>query len=390
MLSTAPGPRPLTVRPITDIDAWHAIAGEWDRLVRTTPACTPLQSFDFLWTWWDCMAGDRALWILVFHDDQACVAGIAPLQISRNRILGKHYRTVEFLGMTEDILVPTVLFPEYARTELRIAFIDYLSANRHLWDMIELDELAIGDPLLEDLKGLSQRCGLIHREESFHECPYLDLDAQTPAAYRAARPRKMLKNLRASERKLSSQGAVSIEIYSTATDIGEGYRQFLEIEKLSWKRQAEVGISSDARYEEFYGRLLDIFARRHSARVMVLKSANRAIAATMAISFERTYCSLQIVHDEKYSPFSPGTLLELAEMEDLLETGSARRYEFLGGALTNKLRWTDTMVSTRYVRARRRELRTRLLDLYEFRAKPVAKQVLRRMGVFKPQRQPAA
>lgn len=372
------------VKRITDFSAWNAISAQWDGVLRATPGYTPLQSFDFLATWWQHMAGDRVLWILAFHDEQGRIAGIAPLQISTRRILSKRYRVLEFIGMTEDILVPTMLFPERDRSQLYTALVDYLSQHRSAWDLIELDELATNDPVFGRLGEYSQGLGLIYREQPFHDCPFIQLTDETVASFRNGRSRKLLKNLRASERKLQASGATSIEIHRSAAEIVVGFQQLLEVERLSWKRQAQVGMSSDPRYETFYGRLLEVFARDHGARVLVLKCGDRPIAATMAILFDHIYCSLQIFHDERYARFSPGTLLELHEMEDLLRSGSARRYEFLGGALTNKLRWTESAVSTRCLRVRKPEIRTRLLDLYEFRAKPIAKRILRRAGFFKP------
>jgi CelD/BcsL family acetyltransferase involved in cellulose biosynthesis len=375
--------RPFEIKRITEASAWQVIATEWDRVLRSTPGHTGLQSFDFLATWWQHMAGNRKLWILAFYDS-AELAGIAPFQMTERRILGKAFRTLEFVGMTEDILVPTVLFPESRSAELRAALVDYLAEHRAEWDLIELDELAAADPLLEALSGLSKRSGLIHRERPFHDCPFIDLSKETPESFFGKRSRKLLKNVRAAERKLGELGAVRVTTHVAEPDIDAGFDEFLRIEKLSWKRKAEVGMASDAAYAAFYRGLLAVFARGHGARVLILDVGGQPIAGTIAIVFHGIYCSLQIVHDEAYARFSPGTLLEYHELDGLLSSRSAQRYEFLGGALTNKLRWTSDSVATTCVRARAVEARTQLLDLYEFHAKPVAKRVLRRVGIFKP------
>jgi CelD/BcsL family acetyltransferase involved in cellulose biosynthesis len=375
--------RPFEIRRITEAGGWRSIAAEWDRALRATPGYTALQSFDFLATWWERMAGNRRLWVLAFYDARDIV-GIAPFQMTEHRILGKSYRTLEFVGMTEDILVPKVLFPEDRSVELRAALVDYLAEHRSEWDLLELDELAAADPLLASLSELSRRGGLIHRERPFHDCPFIDLSKETHESFFAKRSRKLLKNVRAAERKLAELGTVTVACHAADSDIDVGFEQFLQIEKLSWKREAEVGMASDASYAVFYRALLGVFARKHGARVMILAVGGRPIAGTIAIVFDGIYCSLQIVHDEAYARFSPGTLLEFHELDGLLRSRSAQRYEFLGGALTNKLRWTSDSVATTCVRARATEARTQLLDLYEFGAKPVAKRVLRRVGIFKP------
>ena len=40
------------VEVIADVQAWAALGDEWDRVLRATSGYTPLQSFDFLATWW--------------------------------------------------------------------------------------------------------------------------------------------------------------------------------------------------------------------------------------------------------------------------------------------------------------------------------------------------
>jgi hypothetical protein len=310
--------------------------------------------------------------------------------LTEERVLGKRYRALQFLAMTEDILVPTMLFPEPRAAELRGALVDYLEQHRHDWDLIELDEIADGSPLRAALAELSRRCGSIHREPRFHDCPYLDLSQETAESFFGKRSRKLLKNLRAAERKLGEEGAVKVTILSSDAEIAAGFDLFLEIAGRSWKQEPGVGMASDARYAAFYRHLLQVFARRHGARIMLLEVDGKPIAATCAIEFDGVYHSLQIVHDEAYSRFSPGTLLEFREFEDLFRSRSVRRYEFLGGALNNKRRWTSDAIATSCIRVHVAETRTRLLDLYEGYGKPVAKKVLRRIGVFKtPPQMPA-
>ncbi|MEO8464153.1 MAG: GNAT family N-acetyltransferase [Gammaproteobacteria bacterium] len=364
------------------------MAADWDRLLRATLGHTGLQSFDFLLTWWECLGEPRSLWILVFRE-AGRICGVAPLQIAPRRILGKTYRTVEFLGMTEDILVPRLLFPEPDAPALRAALLEYLGEQCASWDLIELDELASGDPFVGDLEGWARARKLIYRQQAFHDCPFLDLSAETSESFFGGRSRKLLKNVRAAERKLGALGAVSVRSYSAPAEIAEGLAEFARVEECSWKRKESVGSTGDAAYRRFHRRLLEAFASRHAARVMSLRVGDRPVAATLAIVFDGIHCSLEIVHDEQYARFSPGTLLEFHELEVLLREREVRRYEFLGGALANKRRWTTDALATVCVRARTADARMRLLDFYEFGAKPLVKRLLRRAGLYAPDRSKA-
>lgn len=365
------------VETVTSLERWQALAEEWDRLLRSTQGHTALQGFDFLSTWWACFGADRELWILAFYEASALV-GIAPLQITERRILGKAYRALEFLAMTEDILRPTMLFPSADRERLLAALNDFLAEQRGSWDAIELDELACSDPLIESMRRLASSSRCLYRETPFHPCPFLDLSSQSWASYIDGRSSKLRKNLRSGARRLAESGSVDLEIYRTPADILRGFERFRELARRSWKHAAKIGIADDARYETFYARLLEIFARRQGARVLILTAEGNPVAATLAVVSDGVYYSLQIVHDEAHARCSPGTLLECRELELLFGDGGVRRYEFMGGALSNKLRWTEAAVETVCISVVQPDLRLRALELYEA-AKRTAKRALRRV-----------
>ena len=372
----APSSARFRVETVTTIDGWRKIAPAWDRVLRATEEYTGLQSFDFLSTWWACLAADRKLWILAFYDGDELV-GVAPLQLAERRILGKAYRALQFLAMTEDILRPTMLFPAEHRQALLAALNGFLAEHRRSWDVLELDELTCADLLIDSMEQLASCSGYLHRQTPFHPCPFLDLSSQTPDSYWQGRSKKLRKNLRAGERKLAQMGPVDLEVYRMPEDIHEGFEKFRDLARLSWKHEARIGMADDTRYEIFYDRVLDTFARRHGARALILTVAARPVAATLALLFDGVYYSLQIVHDEAYARYSPGTLLEARELELLLRERDARRYEFMGGALRNKLRWTGDAVPSVCVRLARPDPRMRAVELYE-RVKPVAKRALER------------
>jgi CelD/BcsL family acetyltransferase involved in cellulose biosynthesis len=278
--------------------------------------------------------------------------------------------------MTEDILRPTMLFPEEHRSALLAEFNRVLTERRRSWDLLELDELACTDSLIESMGQLASLSRCLYRKTPFHPCPYLDLTSQTFDAYRRGRSRKLRKNLQACERRLAHLGPVALEVYRTPNDIRIGFDKFLGLAQLSWKHDAKIGIADDARYETFYSRLLETFARRHGARAFILTVSGQPVAATIAVLFDDIYYSLQIVHDEAYARFSPGTLLESRELEQLFCSGDVRRYEFMGGALRNKLRWTDAAIDTVCVRLAHPDARMRIAELAEA-TKPAGKRMLK-------------
>ena len=58
------------------------------------------------------------------------------------------------------------------------------------------------------------------------------------------------------------------------------------------------------------------------------------------------------------------------ELERLLNEGGFTEFDFLGAALNNKLRWTDTVRETCRVFLFRKGWRNLLIDTYYFSVKP--------------------
>jgi CelD/BcsL family acetyltransferase involved in cellulose biosynthesis len=278
--------------------------------------------------------------------------------------------------MTEDILRPTMLFPPAERPRLFASLTRYLAANANQWDVLELDELADTDAVIDSAREVAASMQWLYRETPFHPCPSLDLASRTWSSYFGERSTKLRKNMRAAERRLEEVGTVGLQVYRTPAEIARGFETFRALALASWKHGARIGMASDPRYDEFYADLLGVFAERNGARVLVLTASGTPVAATLAMIFDNVYYSLQIVHDEVYARCSPGTLLEARELEALFVEGVVERYEFMGGALSNKLRWTDEAVDTVCVRLARADLRWRALERYGA-VKRVAKRVLR-------------
>ena len=128
-------------------------------------------------------------------------------------------------------------------------------------------------------------------------------------------------------------------------------------------------------YFEFYREMAQAFGPRRGFVIRILTVDEKPIAGTFGLEFDGIYYSLQIAHDREFSRSSPGTYLEGLEMEECFGRGY-REYEFLGGFLNNKSRWTiDVSVSRRNCTSSGRRRSSRALHLLFFRVKPWVKEL---------------
>ena len=365
---------PPVCRLVQDPAEWPALRAHWQRLHAATPQATPWQSYEFLHEWWLAMAGDRRLClVVVMSGGEPCL--ILPLQISRTQMLGLRLRLLEPLGMPDDINRPRMAIGPPDAPALHCA-LEAIWSMRAQWDAIRLDEHENDDPELVALREFAGKQGLRYREAPLHPCPYLDLRRSWPE-FLESRGDRLRRNLRAAQRKLVARGAVRLAAHSSPAEFPAAFDRLMDIHLRSWKHMERVGLCQSAQYREFYRRFALDMAARGAARILLLYCGDVAVAGTIAFTDAGVYYSAQIAHDDSYSAASPGTLLESMELERLLGEGGFREFDFLGAALNNKLRWTDTVRETSRVLLFRKGWRNLLIDTYYFTVKPRLKALSR-------------
>lgn len=364
----------LTCRLATADGDWLLLRNDWDRLYQLTPGITPWQSWDFLSRWWRSLRGSRRLRLVVI-ERAGVVQMILPLQLSV--IAPVRLRVLEPVGMPDDINRPRLALGA-SDGRLFAAAWQLLWQHRHEWDALRVDEKLPHDAEVEWLRQFAQSdnkngSGWL-QAIAFHPCPYLQMPPSWDLYARSRSP-SLLKKLRAAQRCLAARGTVTAQRFDEPDDVLRAFDTLISLHQRSWKHAAQVGLSQSDDYRRFYRQFVEVSAARRQARAWVLHCDSQPIAATFAFHEGVTYYSAQIAHDSAFSKCSPGTLLESIEMQDLLAEGRFRTYDFLGGALNNKLRWTDTAHVTQRVWFLRRSWRGALFQRYYFQVKPLIKRL---------------
>jgi CelD/BcsL family acetyltransferase involved in cellulose biosynthesis len=361
----------FTSEVITRVQDWQALEADWDRLLESSDASTPWQSWSYLFTWWKHLAEPRQqLRIVVVRSKRNEPVLILPLQLTRGRMLGIPLRFLEPIGMLHDVNRPRLALGRTDPAAYECA-LQRVEQMRDDWDILRIDEQRVGDWELDRLRTYARSSGLMVRLAPSFLCPWLDL-RQAWEPFLQSRGNKLRKNLRAAQRKLEAHGPVQVRTYQDTAGVAMAMEHLLELHRLSWKAQKKIGLAQSSAHELFYRDLTNAMAEKQRCRVHILYCGERPIAGTIAFMDTANYYSAEIAHDDRYSACSPGTLLEAAELQNLMNEQRFGRYDFMGGALNNKLRWTDERYDTYRVLLLRPGLRTLLTDSYYFRLKPLA------------------
>ena len=365
---------------------WPALAGDWDRLLRESEGCSALQSHAFLDCWQRHLATELDPFILAIFRGEVLVAA-APLQLTIKRIWGRRYRVLEFLGMPNELDRPGLLVRAGDRPALD-ALLAAIAARRGEWDLLQLDELPRTSWLLPVVQEWAGRHGWWCRDQTFHDCPYLVKSADWPG-YLAGKSRHLRSRLQQARRKIERAGQLELRRADRREDLPALIDLFFEVESRSWKAREGLAAGGDAAYRDFCQALLAGPDQPQTGHAMALLLDGRPMAATLGFSRDGVYYSLQIAHDEAFRAHSPGTLLEALELEWFHAEPTLHRYEFLGGEVLNKRRWTDTAVGTRQLLIRQPGWHIALKDLSRFHVQPALRRMARRLRPGAPTAQMA-
>ncbi len=284
-------------------------------------------------------------------------------------------RKLQFLTTPMEMNRPKFLFGTEAERCLP-ALLAYLSAHRDEWDILDVDEQLEGETADAVRAHFRQAGCLIAESQTL--CPYVDMDGGWDA-FLAGRSRRMRGNVKRLRRRLADLGEIAVRKLPAATEAALDL--YCDVEARSWKAQKYLDLGSDRSSYYFYKGLAERFGRDGSFEMRVLESGGKAIAATFGLLHDGVFQSLKIAHDSDHDRFSPGTVLESYELEQLFAAGISR-YEFMGSFLANKLRWTSTIIETTNIHVYQRQPRLVLFWFVFFVFKRRAKTLLKKTGQF--------
>jgi CelD/BcsL family acetyltransferase involved in cellulose biosynthesis len=365
------------VRVVYSATHWARLERVWDELVHRTADATGMQSFAYQRTWWNAFGlGDR-LWIATIWHGETLV-GIAPLRVRAVHGPLGWARELTFIGTRWEVDRPTFLFGDHVEA-CTVALLHALAAPEAPWDRISLYEQSAAAHVPRALSVFAADRGCLQRRAPDSVCPYLVLDRSFDD-YFASRSKHFRKRVRAAHRKLESQGELRLERVCDWPQVREALASYRELERTSWKNASDVGLGDDRR-SRFFDELLAELGPKGQLHVLSLSIDGRTIAATIAFVHGRQYYSLQIVHDAEWAEFSPGTVLEYLELTECHGGGYAE-YDFLGGFLNNKLRWTSTVRETIQLQVARRTPRELVRHAWHAHVSPRARALLERAGLL--------
>jgi CelD/BcsL family acetyltransferase involved in cellulose biosynthesis len=214
---------------VREAEGFDALAPQWNRLLEISAANVPFLRHEFQRAWWESLGGgewdEGQLWIVIGHNSQGVLQGIAPLfatRTSSGQIGLLFIGTLEISDYLDLIAAPADL-PAFADALLS----ELQSRGPQGWEFLDLYNIPEESPSLPVLEAAARRRGWQVAIQRLQPCPVLHFEGDWEA-YLASLDRKQRHELRRKMRRIEelSEG-VNWRIIGAGDDIEAAIESFM-------------------------------------------------------------------------------------------------------------------------------------------------------------------
>lgn len=184
--------------------------------------------------------------------------------------------------------------------------------------LIEMELLAWDGPVQWALVDVLNEWGLLADTVQLRSRAILVAKGIDGAAYqKRVMSSYTLRKLRQKQSGLEKLGRLSIKTLEKAEPIDQWIQKFLALEASGWKGKTGTAIDTDPRQAEFFQQICHGAQDRNRLKLTALLLGDTPIAIVCGFRAGDGDFLFKITYDETYSRFSPGVLLQLANIIDV-------------------------------------------------------------------------
>ncbi len=308
---------PLTVRVVDPLALSDELAAAWDRLAEEASEPNPFAERWCLQSALHLLDPARhARLVMVRDGSTGPVIGVMPLapatrygRLPLRHVTGwthhNHFHGAPLVRAGFENLFWSIL-------------LGWCDASPWARTLLHMPRLTEDGPLHKALVDVSRvRAGeakTVHREER----ALLDSDLSPEAYWDEAVRAKKRKELRRQANRLAEQGAMAFRRWQPGEALDPWLDQFLELEARGWKGRAESALASHGETEAWFRAVLAGAAEAGRLDMRALDLDGRPLAMLINFLCPPGGFSFKTAFDEDYARFSPGVLLQQANL-DLLD-----------------------------------------------------------------------
>lgn len=302
----------------------------WDDLLRRCPDRNLFLSHEWACTWWQHFGEGAALWLLtVKYADQP--VAIAPLCVRRERYSGLPVRVLRFWNNKHTSRAGFIVADRHDAVCAALA--GYWRDHADEWDVLRLDHVPARNSLLPTV----ERALAAHDLTSFGIAPsrlllQMPVNGDWQAGF-AGWPRKLRKDIRQSEQRLSRAGAMETIVENDPARIESAMDELFRIQAADPGSAQEQDAAPTAIDRAFQISLAQrLCAQGHGYSNHFLRIDKHACAGLHTLTYDKTCYGFLTYYDARYAACAPGRYLMTRLLQWCFEQADIETMDFNGAS----------------------------------------------------------
>lgn len=327
----------ITIDRIRDTEGFKALRPEWNELLLSSSVDCLFLTWEWMFTWWMYLSGDRALYIITVRRDARLIA-VAPLVLRPRRLLHLlPFKGLEFLGngnVGSDYL--DILIRKGCEDDALRSIAGCLTESRMMLDLSQVERTSHhATGLALQLRQLGWRPARI----TINFCPYIRLSGHTWDSYLASLGRSHRYNFRRRLKNLDKRFNVSFERVRQERHRRESLETLVSLHMKRWRSRGGTDAFHTPELIRFHDELTRIALRRGWLRLYVLWLDSAPAAALYGFRYGNVFYFYQSGFDPAYGRYSVGLVTMGLAIKSATEEG-AHEFDLLHGHEDYKFLWT--------------------------------------------------
>jgi CelD/BcsL family acetyltransferase involved in cellulose biosynthesis len=324
------------VETINAVSGFADLRQEWNQLLQSSNSENLFLTWEWLWTWWEHLAGDRRLSILVVRSRGSLIA-LAPCSLRSPSLLnGRPIPTLEFLGtgsVGSDYLDVIV---RCGRTEEATRAIASHLAEQRL--MLRWTQLKRNQCLAAHVASALGDKGWRIAETETNICPYIPLNGSSWESYLLSLGAEHRYNFHRKWKRLNREYTLRLDQVRTPLECRESIDLVIALHNLRWSNRGGSDAFHTPELVRFHQEFSNIALDRGWLRLYVLRLDEKPVACLYGFLYRRVFYFYQSGFDAAYDKHSVGLITLGLAIKSAIEE-RAEEFDLLHGSEAYKSHW---------------------------------------------------
>jgi CelD/BcsL family acetyltransferase involved in cellulose biosynthesis len=325
------------VELIDDRDAFERLRPEWTELLASSAANCLFLTWEWLFTWWQHLSGDRRLCVITVRSGGKLIA-IAPFGRSTRRVANLlPLQSLEFLGsgtVGSDYL--DIIVRRGSEAEALGALATYLAETAVVLDLARIDAKS---SVVSKLAAALTKNGWRKVRREAGVCPVIPLAGHTWESYLSTLGADHRYNFQRRLRQANRNFTMRFEQARTPAECGEALDRLIALHNQRWQGHGGSDAFDGVDIVRFHHAMTRLALERNWLRLFLLSFDGVPTAALYGFLYGRTFYFYQSGYDPRYRKHSAGLLAMGLAIKSAIDEGAAH-YDLLHGDESYKFHWT--------------------------------------------------